>query len=161
MLRKLEYQPCLPTRGAEVPSGPDFIHEVKYDGYRLLVERDDDRVRLFSRNGTEWTKRYLWIVEAARKIRQQRFVLDGEAVVLGVDGIADFNALHSRQHDEEVQFCAFDILVEGSEDLRKLPLHLRKNSLQRLLRRRPGHSRVPSAAHLAKRARMGEGPGSL
>jgi bifunctional non-homologous end joining protein LigD len=137
MLRKLEYQPCLPTRGAEVPSGPDFIHEVKYDGYRLLVERDDDRVRLFSRNGTEWTKRYLWIVEAARKIRQQRFVLDGEAVVLGVDGIADFNALHSRQHDEEVQFCAFDILVEGSEDLRKLPLHLRKNSLQRLLRRRP------------------------
>jgi bifunctional non-homologous end joining protein LigD len=161
MLRKLEYQPCLPTRGAEVPSGPDFIHEVKYDGYRLLVERDDDRVRLFSRNGTEWTKRYLWIVEAARKIRQQRFVLDGEAVVLGVDGIADFNALHSRQHDEEVQFCALDILVEGSEDLRKLPLHLRKNSLQRLLRRRPGHSRVPSAAHLAKRARMGEGPGSL
>jgi bifunctional non-homologous end joining protein LigD len=137
MLRKLEYQPCLPTRGAEVPSGPDFIHEVKYDGYRLLVERDDDRVRLFSRNGTEWTKRYLWIVEAARKIRQQRFVLDGEAVVLGVDGIADFNALHSRQHDEEVQFCAFDILVDGGEDLRKLPLHLRKNSLQRLLRRRP------------------------
>jgi ATP-dependent DNA ligase len=66
-----------------------------------------DRVRLFSRNGNEWTKRYPWIVEAARKIRQQqRFVLDGEAVVLGVDGIADFNALHSRQHDEEVQFCA-------------------------------------------------------
>jgi bifunctional non-homologous end joining protein LigD len=94
-------------------------------------------VRLFSRNGHDWTKRYPLIVEAARKIRQQRFVLDGEAVVLGVDGIADFNALHSRQHDEEVQFCAFDILVEGGEDLRKLPLHLRKNSLQRLLRRRP------------------------
>jgi bifunctional non-homologous end joining protein LigD len=65
------------------------------------------------------------------------FVLDGEAVVLGVDGIADFNALHSRQHDEGVQFCAFDILVEGGDDLRKLPLRVRKNSLQRLLRRRP------------------------
>jgi bifunctional non-homologous end joining protein LigD len=73
----------------------------------------------------------------ARKIRQQRFVLDGEAVILGVDGIADFNALHSRQLDEEVQLCAFDILVEGSDDLRKLPLHLRKTSLQRLLARRP------------------------
>jgi bifunctional non-homologous end joining protein LigD len=96
-----------------------------------------DRVRLFSRNGNEWTKRYPWIVEAARKIRQQRFVLDGEAVVLRVDGIADFNALHSRQHDEEVQFCAFDILLQGGEDLRKLPLHLRKTSLARLLARRP------------------------
>jgi bifunctional non-homologous end joining protein LigD len=137
MLRKLEYQPCLPTRGTEVLSGPDFIHEVKYDGYRLLVERGGDRVRLFSRKGTEWTKRYPWIVEAARKIRQQRFVLDGEAVVLGVDGIADFNALHSRQHDEEVQFCAFDILVEGGDDVRKLPLHVRKTTLARLLARRP------------------------
>jgi bifunctional non-homologous end joining protein LigD len=64
-------------------------------------------------------------------------VLDGEAVILSVDGIADFNALHSRLHDHEVQFCAFDILVEGGDDLRKLPLHLRKTSLQRLLARRP------------------------
>jgi bifunctional non-homologous end joining protein LigD len=125
MLGKLEYQPCLPTRGTEVPSGPDWLHEVKYDGYRR-IERDGDRVRLFSRNGHEWTKRYPWIIEAARKVSQQRFVLDGEAVVLGVDGIADFSALHSRQHDEEVQFCAFDILVEGGEDLRKLPLHFER-----------------------------------
>jgi Glycine transporter len=58
--------------------------------------------------------------------RQRHFVIDGEAVILGVDGIADFNALHSRLHDEEVQLCAFDILVEGGDDLRKLPLHLRK-----------------------------------
>jgi bifunctional non-homologous end joining protein LigD len=99
---------------------------------RLRVERDGDRVRLFSRNGFDWTSRY---VEAARLIRQKRFVLDGKAVVPGVDGIAD--ALHSRQHDEEVQFCAFDILVEGDDDLRKLPLHLRKTSLQQLLARRP------------------------
>jgi bifunctional non-homologous end joining protein LigD len=94
-------------------------------------------VRLFSRNGYDWTSRYPWIVEAARKIRQTRFVLDGEAVILGVDGIAGFDALHSRQHDEEVQFCAFDILVEGSDDLRKLPLHLRTTNLRRLLARRP------------------------
>lgn len=64
-------------------------------------------------------------------------MLDGEAVVLGVDGISDFNALHSRKHDNEVQFCAFDILAEDGDDLRKLPLHLRKTNLERLLARRP------------------------
>jgi len=64
-------------------------------------------------------------------------VLDGEAVILGVDGISDFNALHSRKHDEEVQFCAFDILVEGGDDLRKVPLSMRKANLERLLARRP------------------------
>jgi bifunctional non-homologous end joining protein LigD len=72
---------CLPTTGKSVPAGAEWFHEVKYDGYRLRVERDDDRVRLFSRNGYDWTGRYPWIVEAARKIRQKRFVLDGEAVI--------------------------------------------------------------------------------
>jgi ATP-dependent DNA ligase len=58
-------------------------------------------------------------------------------VLLGVDGISDFNGLHSRRHDDEVQLYAFDILALGGEDLRKLPLHLRKNNLARLLARRP------------------------
>jgi hypothetical protein len=87
--------------------------------------------------GYNWTDRYPWIVEAALKNRQQRFVIDGEAVILGVNGVSDFNALHSGRHNEEVQLCAFDILAEGGDDLRKLPLHLRKTSLERLLARRP------------------------
>ncbi|MFL5239215.1 MAG: RNA ligase family protein [Rhizomicrobium sp.] len=131
------YQFCLPTQGHQVPSGPDWLHEVKYDGYRIRVERDGDRVRLITRGGSNWTSRYPWIAEAVRKIRQSQFVLDGEAVVLGVDGVSDFNALHSRKHDHEVQFCAFDILVDDGEDLRKLPLSMRKMNLERLLRRRP------------------------
>jgi len=74
---------------------------------------------------------------AARKLRQKRFLLDGEAVVLGVEGVSDFDALHSGKHNEEVQLCAFDILVEGGDDLRRLPLSMRKANLERLLARRP------------------------
>lgn len=74
--------------------------------------------------------------EAALRNRNGSFVLDGEAVLLGVDGISDFNCLHSRKYDDEVQFYAFHILVDGGDDLRKLPVHLRKNNLARLLARR-------------------------
>jgi bifunctional non-homologous end joining protein LigD len=68
---------------------------VKYDGYRLRLERDGDHVRLITRGGYNWTDRFPWIVEAALKNRQKQFIIDGEAVILGVDGISDFNALHS------------------------------------------------------------------
>ena len=67
---------------------------------------------------------------------QHSFVLDGEAVLLGVDGRSDFDGLHSRRHDDEVQFYAFDILAGDGEDLRGLPLSMRKASLARLLARR-------------------------
>jgi ATP-dependent DNA ligase len=55
---KALYEPCLPTRGKEVPPGAEWIHEIKYDGYRLIVQRDGDRVRLLTKNGRDWTKRY-------------------------------------------------------------------------------------------------------
>ena len=57
---------CLPTRATAVPSGPDWLHEIKYDGYRLRLERDGDRVRLITRGGYNWADRYPWIVETAR-----------------------------------------------------------------------------------------------
>ena len=94
-------------------------------------------LRLLSRNGYDWTGRYPWIVEAALKNRQKHFVIDGEAVVLGVDGVPDFNALHSRRQDAEVQLYAFDMLALDGEDIRGLPVSLRKTNLARLLARRP------------------------
>ena len=94
-------------------------------------------MRLITRGGYNWTDRYPWIVEAALKNRFKQFVIDGEAVVLGVDGIADFDALHSGKHDDEVQLYAFDILALDGEDLRGLPLSMRKTNLARLLARRP------------------------
>ena len=72
-------------------------------------------MRLFTRNGHDWTSRYPLIVEAALKNRTASFVVDGEAVLLGVDGVSDFNGLHSRKYDDEVQLYAFDILsLEGT-----------------------------------------------
>jgi bifunctional non-homologous end joining protein LigD len=120
MLKAFDF--CIPTRGTKVPDRPDWLHEIKYDGYRLRVERNGDRVRLITRNGHDWSGRYPWIVESALKNRIKQFVIGGEAVVLGVDGVPDFNALHSRKHDEEVQLYAFDILTLDGEDLRPPPL---------------------------------------
>ena len=128
-----QFQPCIPTRTVKVPSGPDWIHEIKHDGYRLIAQKDQKRVRLFTRNGHDWTDRYPLIVEAALRNRSASFVIDGEAVLLGVD----FDGLHSRQHDDEVQLYAFDALMLDGDDLRKLPLAMRKSNLARLLARRP------------------------
>ena len=118
------FEPCLPTSGKVVPATSAWLHEVKYDGYRLIVQRDDDRVRLVTRGGHDWANRFPRIVETALKTRHKRFVIDGEAVLLGIDGISDFNGLHSRRHDEEVQLYAFDVLVFDGEDLRGLPCRL-------------------------------------
>jgi bifunctional non-homologous end joining protein LigD len=133
----MKFEFCIPTAGKRVPARPEWFHEIKYDGYRLRVQRDGESVRLVTRGGHDWTKRYPWIVEAALRNRQKRFVIDGEAVILGVDGISDFNALRAGKHNGEVQPCAFDVLAIGGDDLRDLPLSMRKTNLDRLLRGRP------------------------
>jgi ATP-dependent DNA ligase len=57
-------EPCLPTVSKRVPEGPHWIHEIKHDGYRMIVRRDGDRVRLFTRRGHDWTHRFGWIVHS-------------------------------------------------------------------------------------------------
>ncbi len=136
MLKK-PFEPCIPTRATRVPAGPDWLHEIKYDGYRLIVQRDGKQVRLFTRGGHDWTKRYPLIVDTALRNKSSSFVIDGEAVLLGVDGVSDFDGLHSRKYDDEAQLYAFDILALGGDDLRALPLSMRKANLARLLRGRP------------------------
>ena len=124
-----KFEFCIPTVGKAVPDGAEWFHEIKYDGYRLRIERDGSSVRLITRGGHDWTKRFPWIAEAALKNRRKQFVIDGEAVILGVDGMSDFNALHSGKHGAEVQLCAFDVLAIDGDDLRELPLAMRKANL--------------------------------
>jgi ATP-dependent DNA ligase len=130
------FDPCIPTNAAKVPDRPEWIHEIKHDGYRLIVKRDGKRVRLWTRNGHDWSDRFPLITEAALRNHCSAFVIDGEAVWLNVDGRSDFNGLHSRKHDAEVQLYAFDCLVNSGEDVRRLPLSFRKANLARLLARR-------------------------
>jgi bifunctional non-homologous end joining protein LigD len=129
-------EPCLPSKAARPPSGPLWVPEIKHDGYRLIIQRDGNRVRLFTRNGHDWSDRFPLITDAALRNRNSSFVIDGEAALLGVDGRSDFNGLHSRRHDDEVEFYAFDCLVSDGDDLRRLPLSMRKTNLARLLARR-------------------------
>jgi bifunctional non-homologous end joining protein LigD len=129
--------PCTPTRAFKVPSHPDWIHEVKHDGYRLQVRREGQAVCLFTRRGYDWTERYPAIAAAAAKVRAQSFTLDGEAVVCGADGIAVFDTLHRRGTVREAILQAFDLLELDGADLRSLPLAERKARLARLLRRPP------------------------
>jgi hypothetical protein len=95
---------CISTRGSKVPHTPDWLHEIKFDGYRLRVARNGNRVRLITKGGYDWSKCYPWIVEAALKNRQKHFVIDGDAVILVVGGRSDFAALHSALNPKSITF---------------------------------------------------------
>jgi bifunctional non-homologous end joining protein LigD len=86
--RPAHLPPAFQLGATKVPAGPDWVHEIKHDGYRLIVQKDQKRVRLFTRNGHDWTDRYPLIVEAALRNRASSFVIDGEAVLLGVDYVS-------------------------------------------------------------------------
>jgi bifunctional non-homologous end joining protein LigD len=105
--------PCLPTVAQEPPRGPGWLHELKHDGYRLQIHVRDGRVRLFTMNGADWTKRYPRIVEEAARLREP-LVIDAEVVCLDAKGVADFDALHSRTVDGNAVALAFDLLHSGA-----------------------------------------------
>jgi bifunctional non-homologous end joining protein LigD len=128
-------EPCIPTRATKPPSGPDWVHEIKHDGYRLQVRRDGDAVRLFTRRGYDWTERYPAIAGTAAMLRARSFTLDGEAVVSGEDGIPVFDRLHRRQKVTDAMLYAFDLLELNGEDLQSLALADRKARLAKLLAR--------------------------
>ena len=126
-------RPSIPTIGKAVPTGPDWLHEVKQDGYRLLVRRSGDVVQVITRGGYDWTARYPAIVAAALRLPAKHFVMDGEGIVEGEGGIGDFKLLHSRKHDRRCQLIAFDLVQLGALDLLSMPLEMRKDLLAELL----------------------------
>jgi bifunctional non-homologous end joining protein LigD len=138
MLRKIArvsgfVGPCQPSRVARPPSSPFWVHEIKHDGYRLMVHRDGSHIRCFTRHGHDWGDRFPGIVLAARRLNAESFVIDGEVVVLREDGRSDFNALRGKRRNDAAVLLAFDLVECKGKDLRDVPLLHRKRKLLRLL----------------------------
>lgn len=128
-------QPQLATLVDSPPSG-DWRYEVKFDGYRILARIDSDDVRLFTRNGHDWSAKMPRQVEALKALGLDSAWLDGEMVVVDDNGVADFQALQNAfdiEHDERITYYLFDLPWLGGEDLRALPLQQRRATLARLL----------------------------
>ena len=127
-------EPCMPSPADKPPSGSNWIHEIKHDGYRLMARRDPVGIRLLTRNGYGWSPRYPAIVEAVNHLRVRSCLLDGEAVACNDQGLAVFDRLRYRHADTSVFLYAFDLLELDGQDLRREPLETRKATRASLLR---------------------------
>jgi ATP-dependent DNA ligase len=114
--------PAQPVPRSKPPSGADWVHEIKHDGYRIIVCRDGTTVRLYSRNAYDWTLRLAGIAAAAERIKAKSFTIDGEAVVLGPDGLSRFEELSRREAARTAVLYAFDLIEYDGEDLRNLTI---------------------------------------
>ena len=127
--------PCLPTSALQPPSGDDWLHEIKHDGFRVIARKSGERVRLYSRPGNDLTDRFPLIAGALARLRPRSCIVDGEAVACGEDGIASFDRIRYRRHDASVFLFAFDLIELDGDDLRREPLAVRKATLASLLAR--------------------------
>lgn len=129
-------EPQLATLVAEPPKGDEWLHEQKFDGYRILCRIERGEVGLWSRNGKEWTARFPEIASAAAALPVQAALLDGEVAVLLSDGTTSFAALQNATSEGsggEIVYFVFDVLHRDGYDLRGAALEARKRELQSLL----------------------------
>ena len=129
-------KPCLATLADKAPDGATWIHEIKFDGYRIQARRDGGKVKLLTRRGLDWTKKFPAIAEAVGKLPAGTALIDGELVAECSDGISSFSLLQedlkNGRHDRMV-FYVFDLMHLDGADLKPLPLATRKAALARLL----------------------------
>jgi bifunctional non-homologous end joining protein LigD len=127
--------PALATKIDKVPGGDRWIHEIKFDGYRVQLHIANDDIKVFTRRGHDWTKRFRKIAADAYLINAGSAIIDGEVVVPAVDGTTDFSVLQNelKGKSTKIVMVAFDLLYLNGQDLRKLPLLERKAILQKLI----------------------------
>jgi ATP-dependent DNA ligase len=124
----------MPTLVEKPPEGDAWIHEVKFDGYRSQLIIDEDRTRIYTRNGHDWTAKYSDLVQEAKGLGAESAIIDGEIIVTNEDGLSDFRplrkAITSRQH---LYFVAFDLLHLNGFDLRDMALKDRRAGLYAII----------------------------
>ena len=136
MLRAAAFiEPCLPSPADKPPSGSNWIHEIKHDGYRLMARRDPVGIRLITRNGNDWTTRYPLVVEAVNHLKVRSCLIDGEVVCCDERGLAIFSTLRRRRNEPQAFLYAFDLLELDGTDMRREPIEVRKATLASILRK--------------------------
>lgn len=125
--------PLLPTLVTDLSSTENYLHEIKLDGYRIQAHLSSGHVTLYSRNGLNWTNKFLKIKAELEKLQLEETVFDGEIVSLDAEGKSQFHLLQRTLKKEiktELHYFVFDLLFYQGEDLRDLPLWERKQKLQ-------------------------------
>jgi bifunctional non-homologous end joining protein LigD len=146
----------LATLAKEAPPGEDWLHEIKFDGYRMVCRIDHGRVKLISRNHRDWTERLIALAAAARPISAKTAILDGEVVAMRPDGTSDFQDLQNAFQEgraDKLHYYFFDLLHLDGRDLTNATLENRKRLLADLLNR----STLPATLHLSDHV-AGRGP---
>lgn len=156
---KLEFvEPELATLEKNAPSGKEWLHEVKFDGYRMQAHIAGTEVRLFTRSGLDWTERFAGpLVEALAGLKCSDAILDGEVVVLAGDGSSSFSRLQaalSEGRTDAMIYYVFDLLRLDGEDLRDEPLLERKQRLRELLEGLPPDSALRFSEHFVEPGKM-------
>ncbi|MER9603762.1 ATP-dependent DNA ligase [Mesorhizobium sp. M0243] len=130
-------KPMEPELVDRPPQGDEWLHEIKFDGYRTQIIKDENGIRLFTKNGYDWTGRYIELAGEAEAIEAESFIIDGEAITVNEAGLSDFHALQSavtrRKPSRDLYLVAFDLLHLNGHDLRNMPVEDRREILQALI----------------------------
>jgi bifunctional non-homologous end joining protein LigD len=118
-----------PHVAAAYLSGSQWLHEIKHDGFRIIARKTGAQVRLYSRPGNDLTRRFPLIVETLARLRSRSCIIDGEAVACDGNGVASFNLIRYRRHDDSTFLYAFDLIELNGDDLRRDLLKFRKATL--------------------------------
>jgi ATP-dependent DNA ligase len=121
----------------EAPAGSGWLHEIKYDGYRMHARIDGQDIKLLTRTGLDWSHRYRATIDALRELKVKSAYLDGELCALNADGVPVFSRLQAAMDEgrtDQLVFYVFDLLFLNGENTSALPLIERKLRLQRLFR---------------------------
>lgn len=130
-------EPQLALLVSEPPQGEEWIHEMKFDGYRIEAKIENKEVALLTRSSQDWTEKYPTVAQTLSKLKVKSAMIDGEVVVLDDQGRSDFQLLQNAASDKDYKrllFFVFDLMFLNGEDLRSLPLVERKEKLKEILK---------------------------